>query len=146
MPAFLCIPFKLTEKSYYFDTLATLFTHFNSSPFHALPIQAQQTENISCSFPPNPVLLCISQWLVSIYHFQHVWTIKLCECDSVPGFRIQITKTESSSHIWNASKYTEREVQKISEAPRRPCSSPDSVAPGLASQDLRGILDYPSWL
>ncbi len=65
----------------------------------------------------------------------------MCECDSVPGFRIQITKTESSLHIWNASKYTEREVQKISEAPRGPCSSPDSVAPGLASQDLRGILD-----
>jgi len=34
----------------------------------------------------------------------------------------------------------------ISEVPRGICSSPASFAPGLASQALRGILDYPSWL
>lgn len=143
MPAFSCIPFKLIEKCFYFDTLVTLVYSFQLLAFSCSSNQSTTNWKHLLFISPKPCPALFFTVTGVHLSFQHVWTIKMCECDSVPGFRIQITKT--SSHIWNASRYTETEVQKISEAPG-PCSSPDSVAPGLASQDLRGILDYPSWL
>lgn len=67
------------------------------------------------------------------------------KCMEMIGVKISVAKSVIFPLNW-ASFKSSCFRGLISEVPRGLCSSPASVAPGLASQALRGILDYPSWL